>query len=483
MATWKRWSASGLILSASLLAACGGSSSSPTTELRVIHASGNAPAVNLNVNGASFAPIQGLEFGQATSRLRLRPALYTVSVDAVLPGDDVTEVVAPTDLDLESDRIYSVVALGNVGGAGATEFRPLVIDTPRNSVSSASTRVQVVHASANVEQAVPGGVSVYVTGVEDSIGGDVAPLVSFNLGDFTDAVTVPAGEYRIRITPADDSGTVLFDSGAIGLPGGADLMVLAVDNFGPGGAARLLVSTGNADADFFIVDAGAQAAARIIHAASGVGNAEVFASSPSLGLDNVTVIESFAYREQRDGDDIELLGALPVAADYTFRVNAAGGGAEGAPIVAGPVGLDANTFYTVLAAGDLPMMGDPDLTLLLAVDDRRKVATEARVRAIHAASLAGTVAVFVTPAGEETVVSIEMGDVEPTLAAFTYESITPYLSLSPGSYDVRVAVPLEAGYLVAIDQSFHLDGGSVSTLVATNPADDGDDFAFVVLSD
>ncbi|MFN3713743.1 MAG: DUF4397 domain-containing protein [Alcanivoracaceae bacterium] len=137
----------------------------------------------------------------------------------------------------------------------------------------------------------------------------------------------------------------------------------------------------------------------------------------------------------------------------------------------------------MLAAGDLPVVGEPDLTLLLAVDDRRKVVTEARVRAIHAAPLAGAVAVFVTPAGDETVVSIETGEVVPTLATFAYQSITPYLSLPPGSYDVRVAVPQGDGYQVAIDQSFHLDGGSVSTLIATNPADPGDSFAFVVLGD
>jgi hypothetical protein len=477
MSSWKRWSASGLILSASLLAACGGSSSSPTTELRVIHASGDAPAVNLNVNGAPFAAIQGLQYGEATSRLRLRPSLYSVSVDGVLPGDEVTEVVAPLNLDLAPDQIYTVVALGNIDGVGDTAFTPVVLSAPRESIATASTRVQVVHASAAVEEAVGAAVSVYVTGPEDAIGGEVAPLVSFNLGGSTEPLTIPAGTYRIRITPEGDPGTVLFDSEAITLPGGADLMVLAVDNFGPGGAAKLLVSTGDANDDFFILDAGARAEARVVHAASGVGNAEVFASSPSLGIDNAEVIDVFGYRA------IEVLADLVPAADYTFRVNADGGGAATAPIVAGPVALAANTYYTVLAAGDLPETGDPDLTLLLAVDDRRSVATEARVRAIHAASLAGTVAVFITPAGDETVVSIETGDVEPTLATFDYQSITPYISLPSGSYDVRVAVPAGEGYSVAIDQSFHLDAGSVSTLVATNPSDPHDNFAFVVLGD
>src|SRR5690606_13932827 len=126
------------------------------------------------------------------------------------------------------------------------------------------------------------------------------------------------------------------------LPGGADLMVLAVDATGPGAPVQLLVSTGDADSDFVISDKDA--------------------------------------------------------------------GAAGAPISASGVTLAAASYYTVLAAGDL---GTPNLFPILAQDDRRSIATEARVRAIHAASTAGTVDVFVTPTGDVTVASIELGEVTP----------------------------------------------------------------------
>lgn len=477
MARRKIWMSVGAVLAATLLSACGGDSSTPRSELRVIHAAGNAPAVNVNANGGPLSAVQGLEYGQATSKLALRAASYSVSVDGVLPGDQVSEVVAPVELTLDRAESTTVVAIGNLGAAGDTAFGPEVIVTPKASVAINETRVQVVHASAAAETALPGGVSVYVT----APGADLAsetPLVTFNLRDYTEAVTVPAGQYQIRVTPAA-STTPVFDSGEITLPGGADLMVLAIDSYGPGSPVKLLVSTGDADADFTLTDVDANADLRVVHAASGVGAAEVFATADSIMLAATEVIDTFDYRTSE-----ELVDLTP-ASDYAIAVNAAGGGSVDAPINVSGVMLAGGTAYTALAAGDLPAMGDPDLTLLLAEDDRRSVATEARVRAIHAASLAGTVAVFITPAGDTTVASIEMGEVTPTLPTFEYQSITDYLSLAAGNYDVRVAVPgVGDEYTVAIDQTnVALADGDIVTLVATNPAAAGQEFAFVVLSD
>lgn len=477
MARRKSWLSVGAVLAATLLSACGGDSNAPRSELRVIHAAGNAPAVNVNANGGPLSAVQALEYGQATSKLALRAASYSVSVDGVLPGDQVSEVVAPVDLTLDRAESTTVVAIGNLGAAGDTAFGPEVIVTPKASVAINETRVQVVHASAAAEAALPGGVSVYVTAPDADLA-SATPLVTFNLRGYTEALTVPAGQYQIRVTPAA-STTPVFDSGEITLPGGADLMVLAIDSYGPGSPVKLLVSTGDADADFTLTDVGANADLRVVHAASGVGAAEVFATADSIMLATTEVIDAFDYRSS------EVLADLTPAADYAIAVNADGGGAVAAPISVSDITLVAGTAYTALAAGDLPAMGDPDLTLLLAEDDRRSIATEARVRAIHAASLAGTVAVFITPAGDETVASIEMGEVMPTLPTFEYQSITDYIGLAAGNYDVRVAVPGVGGeYTVAIDQAnVALAAGDIVTLVATNPAAAGQEFAFVVLSD
>lgn len=478
MKLWKKWSSASVMLSAALLAGCGGDSSFSSADLRVVHAAGNAPAVNVNVNGAALSAAQGLNYSEVTSLVRVRDATYSVSVDGILPGDSVTEVVAPTNILLNKGQITTVVAMGNVGAAGDQEFAPLLVETLRENVAADSTRVQVVHASVKADDAAPSGVSVYVTAPE-AVLAEATPITTFNLREFTDALTVPAGDYRIRITPAASS-TVVFDSGTVTLPGGADLMILAVDSFSPGSPVKLLVSTGNADADFVIADANMPAELRVVHAASGVGPADVFASSAELGLDNVEIVDGIGFRNNIS------VGDLSPAADYTVRVNADGAGAVGAPIEVTDIELESGSYYTAVAAGNLPDVGEADLALLLAEDDRRGVATEVRLRAIHAASLAGTVAVFLSPTADNVELGdIEVGDVDPALAAFEYQQVTPYLRLAPGNYDVRVAVPVAGdNYSVAIDlANVQLDGGDVVTLVASNPGGGDADFDFVILND
>jgi trimeric autotransporter adhesin len=314
MKVWKKWSCAGVMLSAGLLAGCGGDSSFSSADLRVVHAAGNAPAVNVNVNGSALAAAQGLNYSEASSLVRVRDATYSVSVDGILSDGSVSEVLEPTSILLNKGLITTVVAMGNVGGVDAQAFAPLVIATPRAKIAADSTRVQVVHASVKADDAAA-EVSVYMTSPEADLN-DETPVTTFGLRGVTDALTVPTGDYRIRITPAA-SGVVVFDSGTVTLPGGVDLLILAVDSFSPGSPVKLLVSTGDADSDFVIADAGMPAELRVVHAASGVGPADVFASSAEQELNDEKIVDSLGFREQIDVPD------LSPATDYIVAVNAA----------------------------------------------------------------------------------------------------------------------------------------------------------------
>ena len=121
--------------------------------------------------------------------------------------------------------------------------------------------------------------------------------------------------------------------------------------------------------------------------------------------------------------------------------------------------------------------------LILAVDDRRSVATEARVRAIHAASVAGTVDVFVRPTGTVTSAEVEDGTAgTPEIAGFEVGAVTPYISLGEGAYDLFVRA---GGSVVISALNQQLDAGDVVTLIAHNPDTDQGvtDPGFVILAD
>ena len=88
-------------------------------------------------------------------------------------------------------------------------------------------------------------VDIYVSAPSDALA-DLTPL-TLMFGDVSPALTVPAGDYRMRITPSADPATVVFDSGTVPLAGGSDLVVAAITNGGTGAAPiELIATTGSA---------------------------------------------------------------------------------------------------------------------------------------------------------------------------------------------------------------------------------------------
>ncbi len=104
-----------------------------------------------------------------------------------------------------------------VGKAADSSIEPLVVSFPQTAVSSGNVRLRVVHAAASAPT-----VDVHLTAPTAELSaGTVAATLEFsaNTGD----VTVPAGDYRVRITPAGDLSTVVFDSGTVALTSGSRL--------------------------------------------------------------------------------------------------------------------------------------------------------------------------------------------------------------------------------------------------------------------
>ena len=465
-----------IILSSAALVACGGSSSSssstPRGDLRVIHAASDAPPVNVNANGSPVSGLQGVDFGVGSPRLRLATGTYQVTVDGILPGDATTTVIdAP--IDIVRGEITNVLAIGQLGD---DSFQPMVFQTPIESISAGEVRVQVAHASRAADIAAA-SVDVYLLEPGQDPGGMGTTALNFAFGETLGPVTVGAGTYRIAVTAPDDAHTILFDTGEISLPGGSDLLVAAVDNVGAEDSLiRLLVSTGDGN-DFTLLDKDATAEVRAVHAAAGVSDADVFADSPTAGLSEALVAEQLVFRASRTVDEV------PPADDYTLAVNVFGGPFAGAPISASDISIEAGIYYTVIAAGEL----GEELFPILAVDDRRNIATEARVRAIHAASVAGTVDVYVAPTGVIVAADFINGNVivDDYLAVpnFAVGDVTDYLSLDEGNYDVFVVV---GGDTVAIEAiNVALDKGDIYTLIATNPdVDEGfAEAGFMILVD
>lgn len=415
-------------------------------QVRVVHAVADAPNVNVLANGDTL--LSDVPYGVASGLLAVNPGTYSLQVDGILPAGTAT-VIGPADVALPDDLITSVLAVNTLAG-----IEPLIVTTPDTRVASDSVRVTVVHGAAAAPQ-----VDVHVTAPADALG---TPTGSFAFKESLGPLIIPAGSYRIRVTPAGDD-TVLFDTGAAGLPlsGGSDLLITAIANTGPG-AAPINLLVDNGEGSSLVRDAATPATLKVVHAAPTVGDAEVFVSSESLGLADVELIDVIRYLQIIPAADSAV--DVVAAADYQVKVSQNNTGANAALIDMAGIGLDAGQAYTVIASGG---SNSEAAQLLLSEDDNRAVATEARVKVIHAAPDAGVVDVYVNAAGTVSDQQILNGDVTPALPDFAFGEITGYLALTAGDYDVRVVAG--DGTLIAINTTVSLTNGLVANAIAVGP--------------
>lgn len=397
-----------LLLGALALSGCSSSSSDdpvpgpdPTSELRVLHASPDAPKVNVTAGGE--AVLEGVDYKIGSGYLTVPAGTLTVAVDGVLPGDNTATVIGPVDLDLESGTRYTVVAFGEVAA-----IEPLVVTVPVATLASTETRVQVLHAAPAAPE-----VDVFVVEPGTSDPSGLAPLGTFDQRGTLGPVTVDAGEYRILVTLAGDTG-VVFDSGPVTLPGGSDLLLTAVNNTAAGDAPISLVAM-DGTASFEILDTNTPANVRVVHASPDAPAVDVVVDNnfgsplvPGLNFPDVTPY------------------VAPPLGDYNIKVAPAG---TTNAVIDANVTLDAGERYTVIAVG---LVSDLSIEPLVLVDDQRRVATEAKVRLVHGSTEAGLVDIYVTEPGASLDTST------PAFTAVPFKADTGYVSLPAGTYDVSV---------------------------------------------
>lgn len=213
------------ILSLALLAAAFlTTASAQTARVRVVHASSDAPAVDILVDGN--VAFQNLRFRDYTNYTPVPAGLRQVSINVA--GTTTTALTLP--FTLADGVAYTFYAFGRLGNSSLT-----IIGTGDDPVapSADSTKVRIVHGASTAP-----AVDIFVTAPFAAIPN--APLLS-NV-PFTVAshyLTVPAGDYQARVTPTGTK-TVVIDSRRLRLTGGTVRTIVALDPL-PNGTFDLLV--------------------------------------------------------------------------------------------------------------------------------------------------------------------------------------------------------------------------------------------------
>ena len=474
-----------LAASVLMLAACDSSDNNPPVDppvpsatVQVLHASPDAPAVDVVVDGEEA--LSDVDFKASSGWIDVDAGTYSVEVQGILPNGNAT-VIGPADLTFEADTINTVVALNDVGN-----IEPLVLTQPRTPVSAGAARVWVLHAARNVQDLVQGPVDVYVTAPGAALESE-APLGSFNFKETLPAdgpAELPAGDYQIRVgvgTPGDPDFLLAFDSGTVTLADGADLVIVAVPSttgqtafvFQSPVSLVLLDSDGASQ----VLSDGTLSGVRVVHASNNTPAVDVFA-------DGAPLIQGLEFP-----DFAPVLGYAPVpAATYSIAVAPAGAGVEGAAIGPADIELAAGTRTDVIAVGRLGGTEGTieELKVTLAIDDRRPIPLFAKVRIIHASVTAAsldpdTVDIYVTAPGTD----ISDESVAPTLAGVPYLANTGYLAVAGGTYDVTVTVSGSRTPAIGPLTNVEFQDGGVYTIIARDalPGDAATDLGVILIDD
>jgi hypothetical protein len=418
-----------LLLSTFLAACSDDDNDSKSAYVRILHASPDAPNVDVLVDGK--AVLENVAYQQGSGYLKVTAGARDISLR--VSGTDT--LALEQSLTLADNGYYSVIAQDEVASL------ELEVLDDSNRQKNSTTDVTVVHSSPAA-----GSVDIYVTadGVELP---STPTLAAVPFDNNATLESIASGNYQVRITAAGSSN-VIYNSSTLAI--GGDVTAVAVDSIKGVSPASLLVWN---NAVTPVLDASAEL--RILHAVDAV-SVDVFADGSEL-------LGDFDYKDSTIGiTGASATGYLTVSAgELAVAIAPANQGIGNAVAsLTGTLTLERGESYTVIAAGSVTELAE---TQLIVLNDMRESSGEADVRLVHAAaaSAADPVDIFVAAAGSD----ISMAT--PNFADVVIGQNTGYTALDGSTaYDVVIAADGTTSAAVPGTANLTFGNDSLTTAIA-----------------
>jgi hypothetical protein len=189
----------------------------PKAFLRVVHASPDAPNVDVLVDGKTV--LTDVAYGTGSDYLKVKAGSRKIEVRATGTSDDVINVT----VTLDKNNYYTAMATNFLAN-----ISPVLLTDDHTAPPSGQVKARLVHAAPSAPS-----VDIYVVAPGTDIT-DLSPTVNnVAFGTATSYLTVPAGSYQVLITPTGTKD-IAIDTGSIPLSDGQIRTGIALDASGGG---------------------------------------------------------------------------------------------------------------------------------------------------------------------------------------------------------------------------------------------------------
>lgn len=390
---------------------------SAKTQVRVIHASYDAPAVDVAVDGN--VAISDLSFIESSGYAEIDAGTRNVKVT---PAGASTPVVIDADLTLEEDKSYTVFAVDQLASIDA------VVTEDDRSTNNSKAKVRFAHLSPDAPA------------VDIRLNSGDGPAVFSNSAfkDVSAYIEVDGGTYTFAVTPAGSNAEVVVFA-PVTVQNGTNYTVIAngtlnaADNYDF--AARVFVDNDPGDA---FVDMTFGARAMVIHASPDAPGVDLLLDDAVAGT-NLEFADNTGYLD------------IP-AGMRNVKVNVSG---TSTTAIEADLDFVPNAYYSIFAVNEVasiePLVYEDDLSI--------PDAGNAHVRFIHLSPDAPAVDITTTDG------SIVFGDIE-------FKENTEFTPLPANSYDLQVRLAGTDTIVLSLP-GIELVDGNIYTVFAKGFAGEG----------
>ncbi|MEM6294836.1 MAG: DUF4397 domain-containing protein [Myxococcota bacterium] len=426
-----------------------------TAQVRVIHGSPDAPAVDVYVEGDETPVIEGLAYGDASAYLEVPEGDYVFEIRAAGEAPDTDPVFATDALTLAAGDSVSAIAAGLLAGDGDAAFRVLALaDGFGDAADGALARV--VHAGSDAP----------TVGIDIGNDGDVELEGVARFADSGPEGVALTADEPLQVGIRLEDGTSVTAFSTIPIPAGAELYVIATG---------LLADLPRTETGFSLLAVGPDGAIGFIQQ-----NPRVYAVHASPSAPNVDICAGGA--PLLENVQYGAMGGIQVPpAAYELAVHATGDepcAGEPAATVMTPALVPGGQTLAV-AMGELDALAagnDPDFSVQF-YDEAFALDTDpaqAGIRIIHAAS-APSVAIQALATADQEDFPID----EAIVSMFEHNGETGEVVLDAVQTFIGVGVGAVMGGSINVAASFTVDvpAGLRGWVLATGELDDEADNA------